>query len=376
MTNARFEFAKGWRQGMDVAVIGGGPAGCALAVAAARAGVSVRLIETGGGQVKPGEVLAPGAAQDLEDLGLGLDLLARDHLACSGIDRIWGGPEVARVDFAARMQGGWHLDRPVFEDAMIEACRGAGVEVELGVAVTAVDRAEAGWRLHLSDGRRVRAGFLVDASGRRAVVAGMLGVRSRVQDRLVAFHAVAGCVSGAGAQPMFIEAVENGWWYTAPLAGGRRVFAFLTDSDLPAAHLAARAEGFRQLLGETRMISRFPVEALSKPRAHVATSRRLERFSGPGWLALGDAAIGRDPLSGGGIACALRDGRKAAAAIATCPKGGVAPLEDFDDHLEGVWDSHERERRDIYAREGRWPWSPFWARRGGDEEATALRGQA
>ena len=89
---------------MDVSVIGGGPAGSAVAIGLARRGVAVRLIEAEVEAEKPGEVLAPTAVPGLAGLGLGEDLLARDHLPCPGIDRVWGGAHVARVDFAGRMQ--------------------------------------------------------------------------------------------------------------------------------------------------------------------------------------------------------------------------------------------------------------------------------
>ncbi len=359
---------------MKVAVIGGGPAGCAVAIDLARRGVAVRVIEAEEPRLKPGEVLAPGAVADLEFLGMTSDNLAA-HLPCSGIDRVWGSKAVARVDFRARLQGGWHLDRAVFERDLRAICQAEGAQMDVGAGLQDVTRGAAGWQLRLADGRTCDADFLVDASGRRAVVASKLGVGDCVQDRLIAFHAIAECDDDDMPKPLFIEAVENGWWYTAPLPGGRRVFAFLTDSDLPAAHLAARAEGFWGVLQETRIVLGFLTGALAAPRPCPATSRRLERFAGPGWLAIGDAAIGRDPLSGGGMAQALQDGRKAAELIATCRKGGVEDPSGFNAHFEDVWANHETERAAIYGREQRWPWSPFWARRCRTKNV-ALEGQA
>ena len=43
---------------------------------------------------------------------------------------------------------------------------------------------------------------------------------------------------GRGSGLTVVEAVEDGWWYTAPLPDGRRVLAFFTDADLPAARIA------------------------------------------------------------------------------------------------------------------------------------------
>jgi len=41
--------------------------------------------------------------------------------------------------------------------------------------------------------------------------------------------------SGRGVGLTTVEAISDGWWYTAPLAEERRVLAFLTDAYLPAA---------------------------------------------------------------------------------------------------------------------------------------------
>ncbi len=351
---------------MHVLVVGGGPAGCACAIALAKAGFSVRLMEAKHAAPKAGEVIPPSSLADLEELGLSQSTLDRDHLPCSGVDRVWGSDDIARVDYTSRLAHGWHVDRQLFENALLDLCRDVGAQVSVGTAVREAVRTAAGWQLHFDDGTEDVASFLVDASGRRAVIANQLDVGNDVKDRLIAFHAIVDHNGHDTAQPLFIEAVESGWWYTTPLCGERRVFAFLTDSDLPAAHRAAKTESFNDLLRETRLVSQFLTLAKTgRPRAWAATSRRLHRFSGPGWLAIGDAAIGRDPLSGGGIAQALRDGQKAAAVIEDCHKAAVASPTGFDEYLKAVWDSHEVERKEMYGAEHRWPWSPFWARRSG-----------
>ncbi|MCK0150518.1 FAD-dependent monooxygenase [Marivita sp. S6314] len=359
---------------MQIAVIGGGPAGCACAIELGRSGMPVCLIDAGQTGPKPGEVLAPSAQGDLEALGVSADHLSETHLVCTGIDRVWGGADVARVDYATQLTHGWHLDRTAFDAALQDLCRSVGVDVVTGTALRNLRQTTDGWRLDLDNGTERAATFLVDASGRRAVVASQLGIKGQVQDRLVAFHAVVPNGESRAAQPMFIEAVENGWWYTTPVPGGKRVFAFLTDSDLPAAHHAAQADGFRALLEKTRIVAGFDAshEPLT-PKAYAATSRRLDAFRGAHWLAIGDAAIGRDPLSGGGIAQGLEDGRTAAAALKWAQRTGDAEFASFEAHMQSVWDTHERERRAMYMTETRWTWSPFWARRSGDASVAQER---
>lgn len=68
----------------------------------------------------------------------------------------------------------------------------------------------------------------MDASGRPAALARRLGADRRKHDRLVAvFASVRASAVDADARTL-VEAVPEGWWYTARVPGGRRVVAFLT----------------------------------------------------------------------------------------------------------------------------------------------------
>jgi hypothetical protein len=78
--------------------------------------------------------------------------------------------------------------------------------------------------------QKLRARFAVDASGRASFLARISGAERIAIDQLVAstmFRAVAR--DGSAAKFTLIEAVEDGWWYSAPLPDGRLVAAFMTD---------------------------------------------------------------------------------------------------------------------------------------------------
>src|SRR6266403_2195707 len=89
-------------------------------------------------------------------------------------------------------------------------------------------------RLRLGPDRVVRL-----LRGRAAPLARRLGAKRHVTDRLVCswVHGRARS-SGRGVGLTTVEAISDGWWYTAPLPEERRVLAFLTDADLPAARIA------------------------------------------------------------------------------------------------------------------------------------------
>lgn len=352
----------------DVAIAGGGPAGAASAIALVQAGLRTCLVDPASTDQKAGEGLAPSAWPLVEALGLDPCALRQDHLTCTGIDRLWGAEGVGRLDYLSNPYGsGLHLDRQHFDATLRAAATTAGAE-HIVDRVQRLARADHGWQLHLSEGKVLTARWLIDATGRPAAIARQLGAQLTPADRLIAHHlALPSTERFSHGAPMLVEAAQNGWWYTCPLPGHARVWAFLTDTDLPATHLARTAQGFQDLMAETEVISALYQQSgaapLPPPLSFAATSRLCQPAAGPDWLAIGDAALARDPLSGAGLTEALAHALEAADLVANCHKGAVADLRSFNEYITAGWAAHEAERADVYAAETRWSWSPFWARR-------------
>ena len=355
----------------DVVVLGGGVAGAACAAALGRLGRKVLLIEPAPGRPKIGEVLAPACRPLLERLDVYAGAMAGDHLPCTGIDSSWEGRDVKRVEFfRSPYEHGWFLDRPRFDRGMRALAKSCGATLQEGVGLAAATRVGEGVELATDDGGRRRARFAVDATGRAARLAKALGATRQPADRLVAFARTTAAPGGSPPTPesLLLEAVDEGWWYAALLPDGRRVAVFLTDSDLPAAYAAASPEGFDAMLGRTRVIA--PRISLSRSgwrdrtvAASAATSQRLDRMSGERWLAIGDAAIGRDPLSGSGLLHALEDAEAAAEALDTALTGDADAIRLHEGRMQASWRRHEAARRRLYSLPTARSWSPFWARR-------------
>jgi choline dehydrogenase-like flavoprotein len=102
---------------LDVAVIGGGPAGAAAAITMAREGLRVGVLDRAGRHLpKVGETLPPRAASVLQDLGVWGRFRTDDHLPSYGNRSAWGTPQVQEYDFILDVHGrGWHLDRGRFD---------------------------------------------------------------------------------------------------------------------------------------------------------------------------------------------------------------------------------------------------------------------
>jgi flavin-dependent dehydrogenase len=100
-------------------------------------------------------------------------------------------------------------------------------------------------------------------------------------------------------------------------------------------------------------------------RVLPAESSRLDQIAGEGWIALGDAAAGHDPLSSHGISAAMGAGLYAGHAAADLLAGRPEARLAYLDLMERNYRAYLELLAAHYARERRWPASPFWRRRRG-----------
>jgi flavin-dependent dehydrogenase len=92
-----------------------------------------------------------------------------------------------------------------------------------------------------------------------------------------------------------------------------------------------------------------------------AGSSRLDEFAGHGWIAVGDAAIGFDPLSAQGLFNALHTGMSAARVLSqTTDNDKTRELTSYRHSVEQVWSIYKQRRNSFYAQETRWPNTSFW----------------
>ncbi|MET7900725.1 tryptophan 7-halogenase [Streptomyces sp. NPDC005355] len=353
----------------DVLVAGAGPAGCAAALTLARAGARVVLVApvaSPGWQI--GESLAPAARPLLERLGVLDRLTAGRHAPCYGNQAAWGRDALTAVDYPFRPYGeGWHLDRARFDAMLLEAARASGVRRH-AEHVRGAQRHQGGWRITTVGGSVLRADYLVDATGRTARLARRAGAALSRFDHLMAVAALLGPQSPGTVGPdrtSLVESTRWGWWYTAPLPGGELVLMAMTDADLLAGlRLLDPAVWWAQARNTGHIRNRVAGCAGPPRRLRVlaANSACATPVSGPGWAAVGDAAIATDPLAARGIVTALATGLLAARAITADRAGDTGALSAYARRITTVHAEYLSAKAAQYGREQRWD-SPFWRRR-------------
>jgi flavin-dependent dehydrogenase len=356
----------------DVVVVGAGPAGASAALNLAPLH-NVLLVDWRDGETlrgedgsRIGESLAPAARRLLSDMGLYEAFLEQGHTPCYSRRSVWNTASVEQADSLRDLDGhGWLLDRTRFEAWLRTVAVDRGAALVASTRVERVERQGDRWLVSLvTNGvaHRAEARFLIDAGGKLAPVARRLGARRVDAGRLVCFW-IAGRDGAPEAGSTLVEADEDGWWYTAPLPGQRRIVAFHTDVDLPAAR-RARTD-LRELTPPAvdAALAGCDFGAEGRIRATRAGGARLDTCVGSGWLAAGDAAMSFDPLSAQGLFHALYSGLAGAEAGDAFLNGDESRLENYRSGLGDVWAAYQSHCREWYRLEQRWPRSEFWARR-------------
>jgi 2-polyprenyl-6-methoxyphenol hydroxylase-like FAD-dependent oxidoreductase len=305
----------------DVVVVGARPAGAAVALLLARAGVSVALVDRsayGSDTVSTHGLMRAGVLQ-LSRWGL------LDRVVAAGTPPIrattfhYLPDETVRVSI--RPYGGvdalYAPRRTVLDRLLVDAAVEAGAEALFRSAATGVVR-DRGDRV---TGVRIRpAGRSAEDVLRARVVVGADGIRSLVANHVSARVTHRGAAATAFLYRYVADLPVDGyeWAYGRRAAAGliptnhdeTCVFVGTTPTELHALRGSGSDQAFATLLDRAAPSLAERV-ARGKPvgRLHgwAGMPAQVRRAWGPGWALVGDAGYYRDPITTHGITDALRD---------------------------------------------------------------------
>jgi flavin-dependent dehydrogenase len=319
----------------DVVVIGGGPGGAMSGTLLADAGKRVLLLEAMKfPRYHIGESLLSGTAELLQRIGV-LDRLENDgYIKKHGVQWVWGeSREPWTVYFkdalAMPYDYGYQVERAAFDKMLLDNAAEHGVEVREQHRVTDFtvhDDDTVAVTFRDADGATatVQARWIVDASGQGGTVTKRF--HEQGWDPYLKNLAVWSYWKGATRPPgldagnTFLPTFDDGWWWFIPLRDDITSIGAVVDSKVLLEHRDAGMEAYyAECLARTPELVERLQGAERTDGVHVARdwSYVYDRFSGDGYIAVGDAACFIDPLFSTGVHLAMLSGFLAAVVVNT-----------------------------------------------------------
>lgn len=365
----------------DVAVIGGGPAGCVCAMRLAGYGLSTVLLEPGErARQHIGESLPSSIHVILR--ALGLELPPEAFQARAPEHRVYWGELQGSAPAPSRApresdQTSILIWRDIFDRWLLQSAGERGVFLErasVGSVVASTEGCEIRYPRARNDAGRIDCAFVVDATGR----AGVLARSHRERDVDFRTLALTAHFGENRNDDTVVESFACGWGWSAPSSGGRRdVTLFLDQAPTEGDRGERFFTAFRSTRHIKKLIGEAPLARLPGRSASVlgvdATPYGASRYSGERFVLVGDAATFIDPLSSHGVHKAMDGALVAAIAARTILErpGSAMDARHFYDEREASIYRLSRDRiRALYRQETRFADEMFWKRRRGNEAAT------
>lgn len=303
----------------DVAVVGAGMVGAALALALAREGFDVAVIEPRAPKAWSTQdevdlrvvALAPSSVDLFGRLDVWKEISAARANAYRRM-RVWDALAPGELQFDAADEGratlGWIVENRLIQSVLWQALqREARITLHCPAKVTGTDATDDRRTLTLDDGTIIAARLVVAADGADSPLRRLLGIVARERDygqRAIVAHVATERVHEATAWQRFVPGATLAF---LPLADGRCSIVWSAQDADAARLLALDDDAFRTELGATFDFRLGRITATT-PRASFPLRMKLaERYLAPRFALIGDAAHAVHPLAGQGVNLGLRD---------------------------------------------------------------------
>lgn len=287
-------------------IVGAGPAGSATALALARAGLDVTLVER-----RPkieqkicGECLSPPSRRLLEQWGVLGRIQPQAIRAVSRTRVIGHSGDFCSLEFGS--EGPFTISRPVLDQALLDEARSAGVRVVMGSQVVSTRLGcREGYEVQTDKNQSFRADVLIGSDGRQSPLARRLGLAStgeRHPLRKAAIMAHFKSPAAFGVNEIQMHLTSWGYVGINPMPNDTlNVIAVLEPAELKRRIQMAKGEGLMSVLKELVGMDPASKRAWTAfPLAWVP-----EKISGARCALVGDSAGFVDPFTGEGLYHAL-----------------------------------------------------------------------
>jgi FADH2-dependent halogenase len=379
--------------GLDVIVIGGGPAGAAAGRLLAAWGHSVLVLTRSIDEARGlAESLPPSTRKLLAAVGVLEAVEAAGFYRTTG-NTVWWGADDGRVETfeQAGTAAGYQVFRPVLDRLLIAQAEAVGARVLIGASVKVLEADEAGGISHVQfehEGRTVGASarFVLDCSGRAGVIArqgyrryenghrmqALIGIWERGAEHLANEREGERGWNLPDETQTVVETYEDGWAWSVPVSPSvRHVGAMVNGATTKLTRGREIAEVYRSELAKTRQLAaRMQIAGASLRHVWACDaslySAHTYADASRQSLLVGDAGAFIDPLSSFGVKKALASAWIAAVAVHTSLRDGgrkQIALDFFSSWERQVYTTHLQQTCDFARRAHAQHPSAFWAAR-------------
>lgn len=290
----------------DVLIVGAGPAGLAAAIASARQGLHVEVID---GMKPPidkacGEGLMPDSIESLAALGFDIkELLHTESYPLRGI-RFCNSKSTVEASFP--LNSGRGIRRTVLHDLLVDRAASLGVRFHWENSVQHIEHTTEGTLLYTNH-QTLRAGYLIGAEGHHSRIAKWAGLTdASVHSRRIGLRQHYAITPWTD----FVEVYWSnfGQAYITPNSSNEICVAFIANKKIATPH-----EALTHFPALARRLA--TVQLAGSARGSITLHRKLRRVTTGNVALIGDASGSVDAVTGEGLALCFRQAAALALAL-------------------------------------------------------------
>lgn len=312
----------------DVCIIGGGPSGSCAGASLAKKGFKVKILESSDfSKPRIGESQLPCCNALLKEIGVWDKVEAAGFIKKYGaefetpdgkasVHNIFAKGYVPNLDYT------YQVERPRFDRLLLDHAVELGCEVDPHTVIESATELPTHICIRSQDGEQWTVRWLIDASGRKKFLGKHWKLPAEPNpypSRVAVFNHFKNAhrADGREAGNIIITRQQHGWFWHIPISEEITSVGFVSlSSELRDSKMRPQ-EWFEHSVQATPSVAKRLSQAT--PQGDYATttdySHMFQRFCGPRFFLVGDAATFTDPIFSSGVYLGMESAIAASAAI-------------------------------------------------------------